>query len=96
MAIDFIKIDTTQIAATGAMALKNYIATLRSAYELGLHCLAIMDHNNDGTDFTPLETLFGIPVGQGQAVFDMVNGSVGSMEGKFQVADAKNITEQVG
>lgn len=55
-----------------------------------------MNHNNDGTTFTAIETLFGLPTGKGQAVFNMVNGSVGSMEGTFQVADAKNITEQVG
>lgn len=96
MAIDFIKIDITQTAATQAGLLKNYITQLRSAYELGQRCLAIMGHNNDGTTFTSIETLFGLPTGKGQAVFNMVNGSLGSMQGTFQVADAKNITEQVG
>lgn len=96
MAIDFIKIDTTQSAATQAPLLKNYVNQLRGAYELGKRCIAIMGHNNDGTVFTAIETLFGLPAGKGQIVFNLVNGSIGSMEGNFQVADAKNITEQVG
>lgn len=32
----------------------------------------------------------------GQTVFNLINGSVGSMTGAFQVADTKNITETVG
>lgn len=56
----------------------------------------IMNHNNDSTVFTDIETLFGLPSGKGQIVFDMVNGSIGSMEGTFQTADAKNITERLG
>lgn len=58
--------------------------------------LAIMGHNNDGTVFTDIDTLFGLPAGKGQTVFNLVNGSIGSMQGNFQVADAKTITEQVG
>lgn len=96
MARDFIKIDTTQSAATQSGLLKNYVTQLRSAYELGKRCIAIMGHSNDGTVFTDIETLFGLPAGKGQTVFNLVNGSIGSMEGTFQVSDAKNITEQVG
>lgn len=95
MARDFIKIDITQSAATQAGLLKNYVTQLRNSYELGKRCIAIMGHNNDGTVFSDIETLFGLPAGKGQTVFNLVNGSVGSMEGTFQVADAKNITEQV-
>lgn len=96
MARDFIKIDTTQSAATQAPLLKSYVAQLRQAYETGTRVLAIMGHNNDGITFTAIETLFGLPAGKGQAVFNLVNGSKGSMEGAFQVPDAKTITEQVG
>lgn len=96
MARDFIKIDTTQSVATQAGLLKSYVSQLRQAYEIGNRVKAIMVHNNDGTVFTDIETLFGIPTGKGQTIFNMVNGSIGSMEGTFQVADAKNITEQVG
>ena len=96
MARDFIKIDSTQSAATQARLLQGYVQTLRSAYESGKRCIAIMSHNNDGTVFTDIETLFGLPAGKGQIVFNLVNGSIGSMEGTFQVADAKNITETLG
>lgn len=96
MARDFIKIDTTQTAATQARLLLSYVTALRGAYELGVKTLAVMGHNNDGTVFTDMEALFGIPTGKGQTVFNLVNGSVGAMLGNFQVPDAKNLTETVG
>lgn len=96
MAKDFIKIDTTLAGATHAGLLRSYIQSLRNAYEQGQRIRAIMSHNNDGSDFTPIAALFGLPSGSGQAVFDLVNGSIGAMEGTFQVDDAKVITEKVG
>jgi hypothetical protein len=96
MSRDFIKIDASVTTATQASLLKSYVNALRQAYELGTRVKAIMTHNNDGTTFTDIETYFGLPAGKGQAVFNLVNGSVGSMEGTFQVADAKTITEQLG
>lgn len=96
MARDFIKVDTTQAAATQAQLLKSYISSLRQAFDFGTRVLAIMGHNNDGTVFTDIETIFGLPAGKGQTVFNLVNGSIGAMSGNFQVADAKTITEQVG
>lgn len=96
MARDFIKINTSDAAATQAQNLKNYIITLRSAQDLGQRVLDVMTHNEDGTNFTDLETIFGIPTGQGQTVFNLVNGSIGSMKGTFQVPDATTITQQLG
>lgn len=97
MARDFIKIDVSNTTvATQAGLLKSYISVLRQAYELGTRVKSIMNHNNDGTVFTDIETLFGLPSSKGQTVFNLVNGSIGSMEGTFQVSDAKTITEQVG
>lgn len=96
MARDFIRIDRTTSAATHANLLLSYANTLRNAYEIGKRIKDIMSHNNDGTTFTDIEGLFGLPTGKGQTIFDLVNGSVGSMEGTFQVADAKTITERVG
>jgi hypothetical protein len=96
MARDFIKVDRTQSAATQATLLLSYVTTLRSAYELGVKCKAVMDHNNDGAVWTDIELLFGLPTGKGQIVYDLINGSVGSMTGAFQVPDAKNLTETVG
>lgn len=55
-----------------------------------------MGHLNDGSNFSDIESAFGLEAGQGQILFDLVNGAVGSMEGQFQVNDAKTITEKVG
>lgn len=97
MAIDFIKIDRSQPATSSqAGLLIDYKDTLRRAYELGKRVLGVMNHNNDGTNWTYIEALFGVPAGKGQAVYDLMNGSVGSMEGSFQTADAKNLTETLG
>ncbi|MET0708005.1 MAG: hypothetical protein ABWY82_14370 [Tardiphaga sp.] len=96
MTKDFIPINLSTTTATQASLLKSYITTLRQAYELGTRVKGIMQHNHDGTVFTDIETLFGLPTGEGQTVFDLVNGSIGSMEGSFQVDDAKEITERVG
>lgn len=79
-----------------ASLLVEYAQTLRRAYELGIKTKAVMDHNNDGSDWTDIEALFGLPVGKGQIVYDLVNGSIGSMTGDFQAADAKNLTEVLG
>src|SRR5262245_64996144 len=93
MARDFIRIDRTTTTATQANLLLDYVAQMRRAYELGVKIKAIMDHNNDGTSFADIEVLFGIPDGKGQTVYDLMNGSVVSMQGTFQTSDAKNITE---
>lgn len=96
MARDFIKIDVNTAAATQARDLVAFKNQLRAAYEAGKKILAVMGHNNDGTTFTDLESLYGLPAGKGQTVFNLVNGAVGSMEGVFQTSDAKNITETIG
>lgn len=96
MARDFIKIDTTTVTATQAAELKAFVAALRDAYQRGKKIVAVMGHNNDGTVFTDIESLFGLPTGKGQTVFNLLNGTIGSMEGTFQVADAKNLTETLG
>jgi hypothetical protein len=93
MARDYIKITPT---APQAMLLRNFIAAQRQAYNLGVQVREMMGHNNDGADFSDIETLFGLPAGKGQTVFDLVNGAVGSMVGDFQSDDAKQITEQLG
>lgn len=98
MARDFIKIDRTAMntTATQAQSLLTYVSLLRQAFDVGTRIKAIMTHANDGTVFTDIETMFGLPAGQGQTVFNLVNGSIGSMQGTFQVPDAQTITEKVG
>ena len=96
MARDFIKVDRTTVTATHAQSLLSLVSAVRSAYEQGIRVRDIMNHNHDGSDFSDIEALFGLPAGKGQTVFDLVNGTVGSMTGQFQVADAKNMTETIG
>lgn len=95
MARDFINVNTTAATATQSRTLIDFSRALRIAYDQGKRILAIMGHNNDGTVFTDIETLYGLPAGQGQVVFNLVNGAIGSMEGTFQVPDAKTITERI-
>lgn len=96
MARDFIKVDRNTVTATHAQLLLNFRETLRRAYELGIVVRDTMNHNQDGVNFADIETLFGLPAGKGQTVYNLVNGTIGSMTGLFQVSDAKNLTETLG
>jgi hypothetical protein len=97
MANDFIQINTSNpAAASQAMMLKSYVSSLRSAYETGQRVRSMMLHMHDGVDFSELEKQFGLPAGEGQIVFDLVNGSIGAMDGTFQNFDCITITEKVG
>jgi hypothetical protein len=95
MAIDFIKVDTSTTTATEARSLISLRNALREAYEQVQLVLRVMGHLNDGSDFTEIEAKYGLTAGKGQIVFDLVNGSKGSMEGAFQVADVKTLTERL-
>ena len=96
MARDFIKVDTATSTATHSRELLRYKDLLRQAYDQGKKVLGIMSHNQDGANFADIEALFGLPPTKGQTVFDMVNGSVGSMEGVFMIDDVKKLIERVG
>lgn len=110
MVNDFVKIQRDQSAATEAVALLNWIAALRTAYELGIRVRDKMQHNFDDSggenaiNWSALETIWGIPAGitsvgptaNGATVYTFVNGAVGSMTGAFQTDAAKVVTERVG
>ena len=97
MARDFITVDrSNRDVATHATKLVAYRDALRDAYEKGKEVLGVMNHNNDGASFTDIETLFGLPSGKGQIVYDLINGSIGAMEGTFQNSDSKTLTETLG
>jgi hypothetical protein len=96
MARTFIKIDTNAAGATHAGLLRAFVQQTRGAYEVGERVRAIMANSNDGTVFTDIEALFGLSPGKGQAVFDLVNGTVGAMEGIFQNNNGKSIGELIG
>lgn len=96
MARAFIKIDTTLAGATQAALLRTFVQQQRSAYELGARVRAMMTNMNDGTNFSDIETFFGVPASQGQNVFNLVNGTVGAMEGTFQNNNGKSLGELIG
>lgn len=50
----------------------------------------------EGSDFTVFETKFGIPTGQGQTAFDLVNGTLQAMTGQAQNANAVELMNRVG
>ena len=96
MARDFIKIDSTTTTAIFASELKSCINSLRDTIDRLDKVKGIMDHNQDGTVFTDIETLFGLPAGKGTTVYDYINGSRGVLSGTFQNADAMTLIERVG
>lgn len=93
MALDYIKID---ISSPRGASLKNAILVLRQAEELLQRELDVMNHNQNGTDWTALEALYGLAAGKGQPVFTLVNGTVGAFNGTFQNNSSILITQEVG
>jgi hypothetical protein len=93
---DYIKIDTTISTAVEAGTLKSAIRQLETAKQALTSVLNKMGHNSDGTVFTSLETLYGLPAGKGQTVFDLVNGTIGAMNGTFQNNNSTTLIERVG
>lgn len=96
MAKDFIKIDRTIAAATQSGALADYVRAFRNTLEAGARIKAVMEHNSSGSDFADVEALYGLAAGKGEAVYNLVAGSVGALNGTAQSADGKTMTEQVG
>jgi len=96
MARSFIKVARGVTTATHAGMLLAYVDQLRTAQDTGRRILGIMNQNNDGSVWTDIEALFGLPAGKGQTVYDLMNGSIGAMDGTMQNAQAKNITETLG
>lgn len=91
---DFVLVDNTKTGASQAIALKNAISIGRQFYQQMTAIRQQMTHMNDGTTFTAIETYYGLPVGSGQTMFNLVNGSVGVIEGTFQNNNVKTLVEQ--
>lgn len=47
-------------------------------------------------DFSEFETFYGIPTGQGQTVFDLVNGTLNALGGTAQNANSEEFMNRVG
>lgn len=85
---DYIKIDTNTTTAIHAGKLKEGVRQLRNAIDTLIFIRKMMEHMTDESDFTLIETLFGLDAGKGATVYSLVNGAVGNAQ--------KNLTEQVG
>ncbi len=68
MAIDFITIDTSTTTAKFATDLIRFKDVLREVIERADKLRGIMDHLNNGADFTQIEQKFGLAVGQGTTI----------------------------
>ena len=96
MTIDFIKIDQSITTAKFAGELAELVSRIRAALEKLDRVKDIMDHSNDGTDFTQIEAFFGLATGKGQTVYDLVNGTFLALTGAAQNANSVSLTERVG
>lgn len=95
MSIDFIPINQNLNGATQAIALKNAISIGAQFYQQMSAIRNQMTHMEDGTTFTAIETYFGLPAGQGQTVFNLINGAVGVIEGSFQNNNIQTLIQSV-
>lgn len=98
MAVDFIKVDPTltpQAQPCGVLLL-GLVAQLRNTIDQLDRVKAVMDHSNDGATFSAIETLFGLPAGKGQTVYDLVNGTSGALRGIMQNSNALALIDRVG
>lgn len=89
-AIDFITVDRTTSTAIKASKLLECIGAVRRALELCNEVKSIMDHCNNGADFTVVEAKFGLAAGAGSVVYGLVDNVFATP------GPAKNLTERVG
>lgn len=98
MAVDFVKVDpalTPQAGLYGGTLL-TLLVSLRATIDQLDRVKAVMDHSNDGVSFTQIETLFGLPSGKGQVVYDLINGTRGAIGGTMQNSNALSLIDRVG
>jgi hypothetical protein len=96
MANDFILITVNAQNQSQASQLKNLASVAAQVYSMAAAVRNKMTHMNTGSDFTRIETEFGLQPGTGQEVFDMVNGALNAMDGTMQTSDFKTMTEKLG
>lgn len=96
---DRITIARDQSAAIEAAELLQTVRDLRSVYERLARIQAKMYHAFDSgptIDWSQVETLWGIPTGNGVDVFTLIDGAVLAMTNGQQNDSCKVLTERVG
>ena len=93
---DFIKIDRTTSTAVFSSEMVSLPQNLRRVMDQ-LEKIQQMGYRMfDDPDFTMFEANFGIPTGQGQTVFNLINGSILALTGAAQNANAVELVNRVG
>jgi hypothetical protein len=98
MPIDFIRIDPAATPSAGFYGNKLVSLTqqLRATIDLLDQLKALMDHLNSGVNFAQIEATFGVPAGQGQTVYDLLNGTSMALRGTGQNSNALALIDRVG
>ena len=98
MANDFIQLNRDNNAAIFAgelvsipRDLANIIDRLERIQQKGFRMFV-----SNPVDFSGFETRFGVPTGKGQAVFDLINGTLSALKGEAQNANAMELINAVG
>jgi hypothetical protein len=96
MASTVIKTSRTDASAIHAAEVRDFVNTVRKALQLG-ETLSERGFRYIGSpaDFAEFELTHGLSTGQGQTVFDMINGTLGAMKGTMQNDQAIELTERV-
>lgn len=81
MANDFIKIDLDTSPSEQSRTLFNALKDLRQGREELLRVREWMNHSISVSDYTVLETRFGLPTGSGADAFLLVDGSLQALDG---------------
>lgn len=104
MAADFITLNRTSSTAPFVNELvsipndvRRLIDRLEQVREKGFRMFVPAgENNNPPADFSVFETKYGIPTGQGQTVFDLVNGTLIALKGEAANANALELMNRVG
>lgn len=92
----FIKVDPTQAAATKAQSLLLLVSLSKQFMDQLRYVQNLMTQNEDNVVFTDIEPLFGVPTGQGQTVFNLVNGMNLAATGGGTNANIANLPSLLG
>jgi hypothetical protein len=97
MASTVIKTSRTDASAIHAAEVRDFVNTVRKALQLGetLSERGFRYIGSNPADFAEFELTHGLATGQGQTVFDMINGTLGAMKGTMQNDQAIELTERV-
>lgn len=93
---ELIRPDATAQGATLADDLLDAVETIREGFYKVQRIRNILDRAHDGEEsYTSLETACGLQVGEGQQVFDMLNGTLMSAQDQLQSAQLFNLINRV-